>query len=156
MKVVTRGCILDLYFSLTRCWATSTWIFFLIPRIQGCVWEKKCGHFAQTLTIWLHHWSCGKSAASIWNHLLFVTRWTCSASWIYINENLEKGFIRHSKPPASAPIFFVKKKDGYLQMCVDYRGLNQLTIKNRYTTRNSIVCNQSLCNWHATGCRLQL
>jgi hypothetical protein len=50
----------------------------------------------------------------------------------YINENLNKGFIRHSKSPAGAPCFFVKKSDGSLRMCVDYRGLNKATIKNRY------------------------
>jgi hypothetical protein len=49
----------------------------------------------------------------------------------YIDKNLEKGFIRHSKFPIGAPIFFVKK-NGSLQMCVNYPGLNQLTIKNRY------------------------
>lgn len=50
----------------------------------------------------------------------------------YIQENLEKGFIRHSKSPCGAPIFFVKKKDGSLRPCIDYRDLNALTIKNRY------------------------
>lgn len=50
----------------------------------------------------------------------------------YIDENLAKNFIRHSKSPAGAPILFVKKKDGSLRMCVDYRGLNKITIKNRY------------------------
>lgn len=48
----------------------------------------------------------------------------------YVEENLAKGFIRHSKSPAGAPILFVKKKDGSLRMCVDYRGLNKVTIKN--------------------------
>ena len=51
---------------------------------------------------------------------------------MYIDENLAKGFIRHSKSLAGAPILFVKKKDGSLQMCVDYWGLNKVTIKNRY------------------------
>jgi hypothetical protein len=37
----------------------------------------------------------------------------------YLNENLEKGFIQHSKSPTDALILFVKKKDGSLQMCVD-------------------------------------
>ena len=50
----------------------------------------------------------------------------------YIKDNLEKGFIRPSASPAGAPILFVKKKDGSLRLCVDYRGLNKITIKNRY------------------------
>ena len=39
----------------------------------------------------------------------------------YIDENLENGFIRHSKSLAGAPIFFIKKKDGSLRLVVDYR-----------------------------------
>ena len=50
----------------------------------------------------------------------------------YIEENLAKGFIRHSSPPAGAPVLFVKKADGSLRFCVDYRGLNEMTIKNQY------------------------
>ena len=50
----------------------------------------------------------------------------------YIDENLSKNFIQHSKSPAGAPILFVKKKDGSLHICVDYRGLNKATMKNRY------------------------
>lgn len=50
----------------------------------------------------------------------------------WIDENLSKGFIRASSSPAGAPILFVKKKDGSLRLCVDYRGLNEGTIKNRY------------------------
>jgi hypothetical protein len=42
----------------------------------------------------------------------------------YINENLEKGFIQHFKFLVGVPILFVKKKDGFLCMCVDYLGLN--------------------------------
>jgi hypothetical protein len=49
----------------------------------------------------------------------------------YIEKNLASGFIRPSKSPGGAPILFVKKKDGSLRMCVDYRSLNLLTIKNR-------------------------
>ncbi len=48
----------------------------------------------------------------------------------YIDNFFEKGFIQHSKSLVGAPIFFVKKKDGSLRLCVDYRGFNQLTIKN--------------------------
>jgi hypothetical protein len=50
----------------------------------------------------------------------------------YIEENFAKNFIRHSKSPAGALIFFVKKKDGSLRMCIDYRGLNKRTVKNHY------------------------
>ena len=50
----------------------------------------------------------------------------------WIDENLSKGFIRASSSPAGAPILFVKKKDDSLRLCVDYRGLNEGTIKNRY------------------------
>jgi hypothetical protein len=50
----------------------------------------------------------------------------------YIDENLAKGFIRHSKSSAGAPVLFVKKKDGSLRLCVDYRGLNRITAKNKY------------------------
>ncbi len=50
----------------------------------------------------------------------------------HMYENLEKRFIRHSKSLASAPILFVKKKDGSFRMCVDYHGFNQFTIKNWY------------------------
>ena len=50
----------------------------------------------------------------------------------YLDEHLKKGFIEPSQSPAGAPIIFVKKKDGKLRLCVDYRGLNSITVKNRY------------------------
>lgn len=49
-----------------------------------------------------------------------------------LEELLAAGFIQHSKSPFGAPILFVKKKDGSMRMCVDYRALNNLTIKNSY------------------------
>ncbi|KAI2661187.1 Transposon Tf2-9 polyprotein [Labeo rohita] len=50
----------------------------------------------------------------------------------YVAEGLRAGTIRPSSSPAAAGFFFVKKKDGGLRPCVDYRGLNQITIKNRH------------------------
>jgi hypothetical protein len=45
---------------------------------------------------------------------------------------LDKGFIYPSISPWGAPVLFVKKKDGSMSMCIDYRELNKVTIKNRY------------------------
>ncbi|SLM41067.1 reverse transcriptase domain protein [Lasallia pustulata] len=50
----------------------------------------------------------------------------------YLKENLEKGFIRASQSPAASPVLFVKKPGGGLRFCVDYRGLNAITVKSRY------------------------
>ena len=49
-----------------------------------------------------------------------------------LDELLEKGYIRSSTSPWGAPVLFAKKADGSLRLCVDYRKLNQLTIKNKY------------------------
>ncbi|KAI3821572.1 hypothetical protein L1987_09140 [Smallanthus sonchifolius] len=49
-----------------------------------------------------------------------------------LQELSDKGFIRPSHSPWGAPVLFVKKKDGSFRMCIDYRELNMLTIKNRY------------------------
>ena len=50
----------------------------------------------------------------------------------YVTENLRSGFIRSSSSPAGAPILFVKKKDGSLRLCHDFRGLNKITRKDKY------------------------
>jgi hypothetical protein len=51
---------------------------------------------------------------------------------IQLNELLDKGYIRLSLSPWGCPTLFVKKKDQYLRLCVDYRPLNVMTIKNKY------------------------
>jgi hypothetical protein len=50
----------------------------------------------------------------------------------YIETNLASGFIQRSSSPAASPILFVKKKDGSLRLCVDYRALNYASVKNRH------------------------
>ena len=55
-----------------------------------------------------------------------------SAMYKWLDKNLDKKFIRESSSPAALLILFVKKKEGSLRLCVDYRGLNEGTIKNPY------------------------
>ena len=49
-----------------------------------------------------------------------------------LEDLLDKGFIRPSVSPWGAPVLFVKKKDGSLRLCIDYRQLNKVTVKNKY------------------------
>jgi len=57
------------------------------------------------------------------------------ALWDYIKEMEDHGKIRRSSSPIGAPILFVPKPNGALRLCVDYRGLNKITIKNNYPLR---------------------
>lgn len=50
----------------------------------------------------------------------------------FLDENISYGLLRSSSSPHGAPVLFVKKKDGSLRLCVDFRGLNQITKKDRY------------------------
>jgi len=49
-----------------------------------------------------------------------------------LDELIENGFIRLSRSPYAAPVIFVRKKDGSIRLCIDYRALNKITIKNKY------------------------
>ncbi|KAL0554363.1 hypothetical protein IC582_008282 [Cucumis melo] len=51
---------------------------------------------------------------------------------VQLQELLDKGFIRPSVSPWGAPVLFVKKKDGSMRLCIDYRELNKVTVKNTY------------------------
>ena len=50
-----------------------------------------------------------------------------------LQELLDKGFVRPSVSPWGASVLFVKKKDDTFQMCIDYRQINKVTVKNKYT-----------------------
>ena len=51
---------------------------------------------------------------------------------IQLQEFLDKGFIRPSVSPWGAPALFVKKKDGSMRLCINYRELNKVTVRNKY------------------------
>ncbi|KAA8496806.1 Transposon Ty3-I Gag-Pol polyprotein [Porphyridium purpureum] len=53
-----------------------------------------------------------------------------------LDDLLDKGFVQPSQSPFGAPVLFVKKKDGSMRMCVDYRALNDATVKDRYPLPN--------------------
>ena len=62
-----------------------------------------------------------------------------------LQELLDKGFIQPSMSPWGAPVLFVKKKDGTLRLCVDYRKLNQATVK-KWVEPGSIIAHTTLSN----------
>jgi hypothetical protein len=51
---------------------------------------------------------------------------------VQLQELLDKGFIQPSNSPWGAPVLFVKKKDGTLHLCINYRQLNKVMVENRY------------------------
>ncbi|KAH9244154.1 hypothetical protein BASA81_018459 [Batrachochytrium salamandrivorans] len=64
----------------------------------------------------------------------------------WIKDNLRKGFIRNSSSPHGAPCFFVKQKDK-LRLCMDYRGLNKNTVKDRNPIPLHLRTSSNLVHW---------
>jgi hypothetical protein len=67
-----------------------------------------------------------------WGPLYPMSRVQLETLKEWLEENLRKGFIRRSSSPASSPVLFVSKPDGSLRLCMDYRGLNAVSEKDRY------------------------
>lgn len=74
----------------------------------------------------------GKQPEIPWGPLYSMSRDELLVLRKTLTELLDKGFIRVSNSPAAAPVLFVKKPGGGLRFCVDYRGLNRITKKDRY------------------------
>ena len=74
----------------------------------------------------------GKEPKVPWGPLYNMSRDELLVLRKTLTEYLDKGFIRVSNSPASAPVLFVRKPGGGLRFCVDYRGLNRITRKDRY------------------------
>jgi hypothetical protein len=74
----------------------------------------------------------GKNPQVPWGPLYNMSRDELLVLRKTLTEYLDKGFIRVSNSPAAAPVLFVRKPGGGLRFCVDYRGLNQITRKDRY------------------------
>ena len=74
----------------------------------------------------------GKEAQVPWGPLYSMSRDELLVLRKTLTDLLDKGFIRVSNSSAAAPVLFVKKPGGGLRFCVDYRGLNRITKKDRY------------------------
>jgi hypothetical protein len=70
--------------------------------------------------------------ASISRRLYKMTPKELAELKVQLNELLDMGYIRPSSPPWGCPALFVKKKDQSLSLCVDYRPLNAVIVKNKY------------------------
>ena len=79
-----------------------------------------------------HHIQLKEGTTPSFGPLYSLSKHELEALRKWLDENLSIGFIRTSSSPAGSPILFVKKMDCSLRLCVDYRDLNEKTIKNRY------------------------
>ena len=82
---------------------------------------------------WDHEIRLQKGKESTYGSIYKLSEYELKVLKKYIEENLKKGFIRSSEFSAKYSILFASKKNGKLRLCVNYRQLNNITIKNRYT-----------------------
>ena len=112
----------------------EAWQELSLPRVV-CEYEDVFSDELQGLplhrdvdfTIELHP---GTSPISMTSHIMVPTE--LQELKVQLHELLNRGFIRPSTSPWGAPVLFAKKKDKTLLLCIDYRQLNKVTIKNRY------------------------
>jgi Reverse transcriptase (RNA-dependent DNA polymerase)/RNase H-like domain found in reverse transcriptase/Integrase zinc binding domain/Chromo (CHRromatin Organisation MOdifier) domain/gag-polyprotein putative aspartyl protease len=79
-----------------------------------------------------HHIPLDKDAKPVFGPIYNLSELELKVLKKYIEDNLKKQFIRPSTSPFGSPVLFVKKPDGSLRLCVDYRALNRITVKNRH------------------------
>ncbi|GKA43809.1 transposon ty3-G gag-pol polyprotein [Tanacetum coccineum] len=117
----------------------------MLENYQGCNKCKEDRHLAVTLGVLVQWGTSRKTGSKLKNGNRGIqVEWHCTAR-LYggghcgnkpdsnvVTELSDKGFIRPSSSPWEALVLFVKKKDGSFRMCIDYRELNKLTVKNRY------------------------
>nr|CEG03748.1 unnamed protein product [Fusarium acuminatum CS5907] len=90
-----------------------------------------------------HHIELTHGAKLPFGPLYGMSRDELTALREWLDDNLWKGFIRPSSSPVASPVLFVKKPGGGLRFCVDYRALNNITVKDR-TSPVSILCPPSI------------
>ena len=79
-----------------------------------------------------HHIPLADSAKPVFGPIYNLSELELKVLKQYVDTQLKKGFICPSTSPFGFPVLFVKKPDGSLRLCIDYRALNRMTIKNRY------------------------
>jgi len=96
------------------------------------VFEDRTEHYLPEHSKWDHEIPLEPGKQPKFGPIYALTKQEAKSLDEYIEKNLKRGYIRPSTSPAGHPVLFVPKKNGKLRLCVDYRTLNAITIKNRY------------------------
>ena len=101
-------------------------------RYAQCFSAEQAARLAEHKS-WYHQIPVQDANIKIPTGAIYKTAWEeDEALRKYLEENIPTGTVRRSRSAAAAPILFVRKQDGSLRLCVDYRALNRLTIPNKY------------------------